>query len=561
MSGGHGRRPLQVCALAAALLLLAAASCGGDPATSRQPPPAQSDGQTARTNRLIIGLQQEPDKLNAALNAMVYTTYVTAPIYGYFVTIDEQMNLVPDVIERIPTLENGDISADYLTYTYHLRRGLRWHDGAPFTAADVLFSTAVMLDPRHEIESRSGFDKIDTVKAPDDYTVVFKLKEPFAPFVMDTFLNEPIMPRHLLADQIGDDFGKSAFHRAPVGLGPYRFKTWATGSHVTLQRNPDYFRGAPAIEEVTFRFIPDANALLVALKAGEIDGFDNARPDHLEQLRKLENVAVSITPLLMWEHLDFNVESPLLRDVRVRRAIQLGIDRAQISREIYGAVYPVAAGDISPRLSWYNAAVEQLVRYDPAAAARLLDEAGWKRGADGVRTSDGARMTVRLSTTAGNPSRELVEQVLQQQLGSLGIEIAIENHNATALFAPHESGGVLKQGRFDLALYAWVYFPDPDRKNLYHSTNIPPPHGQNHSRYASSRMDELLDRGIRAVAFAERKAIYDDVQVLVATDVPMTPIVWRSDIDPMTARLEGFKPNPTQVGDTWNIHEWRLRPR
>ncbi len=519
---------------------------------------ASAGGSARPTDRLILGIQQEPDKLNPAINAMVYGTYIARTICPFLVNFDETMELVPYVIEHVPTVENGGISEDFLTYTYVLREGIRWHDGAPFTAEDVVFSTDVILDERHEIESRTGYDKIESVTATDERTVVVKLTEPYAPFVDTYFFAFPIMPKHLLESAVGHEFSKAAWQRAPIGVGPYKFEEWQAGSHVTVVRNEDFFGGAPAIERITFRFIKDAQTMLVALEAGELDGYDNAAPDHVERLNALEGVTVSVTPALMWEHLDLNHEDPILADVRVRQAINLAVDREEIGREIYGGIWPAAYGDVRPDLRWWNPEVEKLVRLDRDAARKLLEQAGWKAGDDGIREKDGARLTLSISTTAGRKQRELTEQVLRQHLRQVGIDLTIENHNATAFFAPYRSSGVLKTGKFQLGMYAWITSPDPNRAQLYHSSNMPDRGGQNHPRMRNARLDELLDRGLRTLGFAERKAIYDEIQVIIATEVPMVPLVWRADIDPMTTRLKGYKPNPTQTGDTWNTEEWTL---
>lgn len=523
---------------------------GGGPAAERP---------DERAGHLIIGIQQEPDKLNTALNSMVYGTYINQAIYGYFTKYDSEMRLIPDVIREVPTLENGGVAPDGLTLTYHLRDDVRWHDGVPFTAADVVFSVETYLDTRHEVESRSGFDVIESMETPGEHTVVFHLREPYVKFVEDVFFDEPIIPRHLLHEHVGLEFGNAAFHRAPVGLGPFRFEEWVSGSHVTVVRNEDYFRGPPAIERITFRFITDSSSLLLALRAGELDGYDNAGTDQHGRLQRLPGVRVHVTPAIQWEHLDLNTEDPILQDVRVRRAIQLAIDRDEISRELYDGLWPPARGDIRPSLEWYEPAVEEIVRHDPDEARALLEEAGWRIDArSGYRAKDGQPLRLAISTTAGRQQRELTEQVLQHQLRDVGIELTIANHNATALFAPFADNGILKRGRFQIAMYAWSSTPDPDRFTLYHGSQIPPPEGQNFPRYRDQRLDELLETGRTTVDPARRLEIYREVQRIIATQVPMTPLVWRADLDPMTERLQNYRGNPTQSGDTWNIHEWRL---
>lgn len=559
-------RPGMPSALLALLLflMLGAASCtkpvdGPSPDAPATPSGPKKFEGPHRGNQLVVGIEQEPDKLNSALNAMVYGTYINNAIYGYFVKYDERMNLIPDVLTEVPTMENGGIAPDGMRYTYHLRQGLTWHDGRPFTADDVLFSVDAIMDMRHEVESRVGYDHILRKSAPDPHTVIFELSEPYAPFVESIFFSEGLMPRHLLEEHVGSGFGQAPFHRAPVGLGPFKFKEWITGQSVTIVANDEYWRGRPKIDQITVRFIPDTNSLLIALQAGEIDGSDNAGTDQRPQIAKIKWVKEHVTPQLMWEHVDFNTEDPILKDVRVRQAIQLAINREEISKQVYEGLWPPAHGDVAESLPWFNPKVKEIVRHDPEAAKALLEEAGWKPGRQGIREKAGERLTLTISTTAGRVQRERTEEVIQQQLAAVGIELKIKNHNATSFFAPFEQDGVLKKGKYQLGLYAWITSPDPNKKSLYHSNEVPP-QGQNNPRLRSPRIDALLDQGLREIDPAKRKVIYDELQVQLATEVPMTPIVWRADIDPMTTRLKNFKPNTTQNGDTWNIWEWELEP-
>lgn len=536
--------------------LLGATGCskpgGGDA------PGAEKPARPDRGNRLVIGLQQEPDKLNTMLNAMVTGTYVNQTIHGYFAKYDEDMVLVPELIEEIPTLENGGVAPDGLRYTYRLREGVTWHDGTPLTAADVVFTADALLDERHGIESRLPWDQVARIETPDERTVVFHLREPYAPFVTELLVTSHLMPKHLLEDAVGFEFGNHPWHRAPVGLGPFKFKEWRPGSSITVARNDDYFRGVPGLDEIEFRFIPDSNTLFLELQAGGIDILNSFDTDKRDRIEALPGVRVTVTPSLMWEHLDMNMSDPLLADRRIRQAIQLAVDREQIAQGVYGGNWDPAHGDVYPNLPWFNPKVREIVRHDPEAAKALLDEAGWVPGPDGIRRKDGEPLRIEISTTAGRQLRVLTQEVLQQQLRGVGIDLAIQNYQSTVLFAPFESNGVLKRGKFQLGMYAWITSPDPNKFTLYHSSQIPPPSGQNHPRWSNPRVDELLEAGLRSVDPAERKRIYDEIQVILAEDVPMTPLVWRSDLDAVDERLQGYRPNPTQVGDTWNAWEWRL---
>jgi len=245
---------------------------------SRGGTPRAEEAQPRQGGTLIIGMQQEPEILNEALNSMLSVVYVCNLIFSKFVKNDDRMELVPDLITEIPTVENGGISDDYLTYTYHLRRDARWHDGVPVTSKDVKFTYELMMNPDITVETRQGWDVIRRVETPDSYTVVFHLKEVYANFVGDCFYDESVLPEHILKDRVGPGFRSARFNREPVGSGPFKFVEWVPGSHMVLEANRDYYGEGPYLDRIVIKFIPDGNALLMQLRAGEIMAVDNA-PD------------------------------------------------------------------------------------------------------------------------------------------------------------------------------------------------------------------------------------------------------------------------------------------
>jgi peptide/nickel transport system substrate-binding protein len=507
-------------------------------------------------------MQQEPEILNEAVNSMVSVVYVSNLIFSKFVRHDDSMRLVPDLITEIPTVENGGISPDHLVYTYHLRKDALWHDGVPVTSKDVEFSYRVMVDPAINVETRQGWDIVDSVETPDSHTVVFRLSEVYANFAGDCFYDESVLPEHLLAGALGGDFQSDPFNTAPVGSGPFVFEEWVSGSHITLRANRDYYGEGPFLDSITIRFVPDGDALLMQLESGDIMGIDNAPDGLLGLAGSLTGTTVYRNPALFNEHLDVNCEHPILSDRRVRRAIAVAIDRAEISEKIYGGVWIPAFSDEHPVSPYHSGYGRTRLKYDPAEARQLLDEAGWRdEDGDGIRERDGDRLEIEIVSTAGRASRERTELVLQEQLAAVGIDLKIRNYHPTVLFASWDDGGILKRGKFDLALYAFLTPPDPSTKEGSYSIDFIPPRGQNNSRYRDRRLTELLSKGSSTIAFGERKKIYDEVQRILADELPVIPLLWVTQLDAMPADLENYRPNPTQSGDTWNAAEWRFAER
>lgn len=554
------------------LIIFISIACSDNGEGSGESPPPQrvdvsptvregsgSPGEPQHGGRLVIGMQQEPEVLNEALNTMVSVVYVCNLIFSKFVKHDGSLRLVPDLITEIPTVENGGISADYLTYTYHLRGDAFWHDGTPVTSRDVAFTYRLMMHPDINVETRQGWDVIDRVETPDDHTVIFRLREVYANFVGDCFYDESVLPRHLLEGTLGPDFQAAGFHRRPVGSGPFVFEEWVPASHITVRANPAYYGDGPYLDEIVLRFVPDGNALLLELETGGVGGIDNAPNALAEAAGGVDGVTVYRNPALFNEHLDLNCLSPVLGDVRVRRAIALATDRRELSEKIYDGIWIPAYGDDHPRSPYYCDTVRSMNAFDPAAAERLLRQAGWvDRDGDGIRERDGEPLRLAISTVTGMLNRERTEMVLREQYRRIGIDLTVQNHHPTVLFGGYDEGGVLKRGAFDIALYAILTPPDPSTKEGSYSARFVPPAGQNYSRIDHARLTELLARGSATVAFDERKGIYDEIAVILAEQAPIVPLLWVTQLDAMPARLRNYRPNPTQSGDTWNAAAWWL---
>jgi peptide/nickel transport system substrate-binding protein len=511
--------------------------------------------------RVVIGVQQEPERLSEILNATATTNLVCNLIFAKFVKYDDDLNLLPDLIEAIPSVENGGISADHLTYTYRLRSDARWHDGTPLTSDDVRYTYGIIMHPNVGVESREGWDVIESIETPDAQTVVFHLSRPYPDFVSETFLDEAVLPRHLLADVEPAAFHLAAYHRSPVGSGPFVFVEWVPGSHILLTKNDVYHGVGPYLDEIVVKFVPDENSLLVQLKTGEIDLYDNANLTFLEAARGIPNTEVYETPTMMYEHLDLNTEHPVLRDSRVRRALAYATDRREITEQIYRGVMREALLDEHPSSKYFNAEAASTVRHDPLEARRLLRDAGWiDRDGDGIREKDGQDLTLEISATAGNPDRENSEVVLQRQYRRVGVDLRIKNYKATTLYGSYEDGGILKRGKFDIAMYAWLSSPEPaTKKTLYGMDNVPP-NGQNHPRIRNAHLTELLERGASELDAKTRVGLYHRAADILVEEMPVIPLFWYTTVDLCHAKLRNYRPNPTQSSDTWNANTWYVAP-
>ncbi len=543
--------------------------CGGVLAcTSSDTPPSRAAGRSAVADtasgpvsggRVIIGVQQEPELLREIIKSTATNNMVSNLVFSKFVKYNDRFELIPDLITRIPTLENGGIAPDHLTYTYHLRTDARWQDGQPVTSRDVRFTYEIIVDPNVNVESRQGWEVVASLATPDDSTVVFHLKHPYPDFVSETFYDEPVLPEHLLRDYRGGRFYAAPFHRAPVGSGPFKFDSWVPGSHLVLVANHDYYGEGPYLDSIIFKFVPTENSLLVQLKSGEIDMFDNANINFISQLESTPGVRVNRTPMLMYEHLDLNTENEILRDPRVRRALSYATNKQEIAERIYNGLVRVAALDEFEESRYYSNDAAAKAVYDPDAARRLLREAGWHdTDGDGILDRDGKPLRLSISASSGQPNRERTELVLRDQYRAIGVDLEIANYGPTVLYGTYEDGGVLKRGTFDIAMYAWLSSPEPSRREALYSAHSIPPEGQNNPRYRNDEVTELLRRGSTETDPAKRAAIYRRIQDVLVDEAPVIPLFWYTAIDPVTDRLHNFRPNATQSADTWNAAQWYL---
>lgn len=500
----------------------------------------------------IVQFAQEPDALNPFVSPMQSAGAIAALFYSGLVTLDEQGRFQPDLAERVPTLENGDVtlSGGQMRVSYRLRQGVKWHDGTPFGPDDVVATWKLLLNPKFPALSTAGYDQISAVEAVGG-DVVVTFKTPYAPYL-------ELFPYVLSAKAIAGepDVAKAAWSRQPVGTGPFRFERWVSGDRLSATANADYFRGKPGLSRVVVRFIPQADTALHLWRAGDLDVLQGALPDHHDDLQADAPERVFVTPTVTWEHVLFNMEHPVLKERPVRQAIAHLIDRQQIVSKAYGGVSVPAWSEV-PSFSWaYQPALENRHPHDPAEAARLLDAAGWKRGPDGLRAKGTHKLAFTLLTTNDKPSRGLAAQIWRKQWAEHGIRLDIDKQPASAVFGAGQSGR-LAAGRFDLALVAGLSRPDPDASYRWRSDQVPP-NGQNRARYRSPVVDELLAEGQRTVAIAERKRIYHRLAEELDRDLPAIPLLYWAGIDAVSDRLSGFKPNPTLRGNLWNVWEWRL---
>jgi peptide/nickel transport system substrate-binding protein len=500
---------------------------------------------------------EDIDNLNPLLSTETLVNDLSSFTMGYFFVFDEKGRTTPSLCLEVPTKANGLISADGKTLTFRLRHGVRWQDGQPFTSADVAFTVKVILDKHTNVLTTDGWDDIASVRTPDPFTAVFTLKKPYAAFINRFFTpvdNPAILPKHLLE---GRDINHADYNSLPIGTGPFRYVRWDRGRDVVMEASPYYWGPKPKLQRVIYEVIPDTNTVATRLRTHELDAFVRVPTAILDQVRTYPGTYMLGYDTNSYGHIDFNLRRPVLADVRVRRAIAHAIDVRLLWDKVDRKSGFLACTPIS-HLNWAYDAHAPCVSYDLTAAARLLDAAGWRVGADGLRRKAGRALRLQFAGNIGNPGLDAHVAILQAALAKLGVGLSYVKYSTNQLFASYAAGGVVATGRYDLTSYAWSLPPDPDISNLVACSRIPP-HGQNYLGYCNPAVDAALQDALLTYDRARRRADYIRVQELLARDVPFVVLSQRTDHIAASDDVSGLRPGPSMV--FWNPEQIAVTAR
>ena len=526
-------------------------------------------------DELAIGITQFPATLNPSIESMLAKTYVLAFAQRPITAYDSSWQLICLLCEQLPTLENGLAKVEALAggkkgiaATYTLRADARWADGKPVSTDDVVFSWEVGRHPQSGVAAAELFRRITRIEVKDART--FTLHVDKLTFDYNAINDLRLLPAHMEKKRFdgapAEYRNRTAYDQESTnpGLdnGPYRITSVVQGSHVVLEPNAHWGGTKPAFKRIVIKAIENTASLEANLLSGGIDMIAGELGLPLEQSLAFEKrhgarFSVITKPSLTYEHLDLNLSSPLLSELKVRRALLLGLDRETISRQLFEG-RQIVAESLVPPLDWVYAADLPKVVFDPARAGQLLDEAGWKPGPGGIRVNaKGDRLALELVTTAGNRSRELVAQVMQSQWKKIGVELRLKTEPPRVLF-----GDTVTKRKFPhMALFAWYSAPESVPRSSLHSSMVPSAannwSGQNYTGYASPAMDKLIDAVEVELDKDKRKAIWREIQTLYAADLPALPLFFNSDSFILPKGLKGVQPTGHQDPSPYWVEDWR----
>ena len=547
-------------------MLLVASACA----------PAGPSGQPAATGEQVksggtarVTMNQEPDTLNPLFGGglRVANTVMQAVFSGLWVN-DEKGDFQPDLAAEVPTVQNGSVSRDGKTITVKLRKDVKWADGKPFTAQDVKFNWDIAKPTSSTLRNITEFN------VKDDHTIEWKMGTVFGAYLTLFSYPSGIVPKHAFPEgATPDDVKKHEFGRKPFGTGPFKVTEWQAASHITLEPNASYFGGKPKLDKIVFRITPDKNTQLAQVRAGETDLAVDLIETDAPELERLDGWRILTVAGPTSDRLFLNLAKPgdpadnttphpVLGDKNVRKALELSINKQELvdkvllgKTKVATSEYPVgwAAPNIPP------------TRYDAAEAQRLLEQAGWRPGADGIREKGGTRLKLSVNSTTGNKLREDVEALIQAGWKRIGVELEIKNQTAAVLVGEWSAGGTVQKGKHDIAFYGFTPGIDP-RSSVsvrFHSDQIPrdepgKQNGSNNMRFRNAEVDKLADEADATLDLEKRKVNYTRIMQIVAEEVPIIYLYNRANIDVASQKVVGLKSHPFRW-ITWNTHEWGLR--
>jgi peptide/nickel transport system substrate-binding protein len=535
--------------------------------------PARAAGK----DELVIGLSQFPSTFHPSIDAMAAKSYILNMTTRPITTYDKDWKLICMLCTELPTIENGlavpektPEGKDGIAVTYTLQSEARWGDGIPVSTKDILFSWQAGRHPQSGYGDTETFRSIYKVDVKDEKT--FTLHFDKLTYEYNAINSLEVLPAHLEESKFADAVAyktRTTYDTDTTNkglyFGPYRIVDVVSGSHVTLEPNPTWYGKKPFFKNITVRAIENTAALEANLLSGGIDMIAGELGLTIDQGLALEKRQGNrfdfvYKPGLIYEHIDLNLDNPILKDQRVRKALLYALDRETLAKELFGGRQPVADTFVNP-LDWVFDKDVLHYPYDPKKAAELLDAAGWKTLRAGVRVNDkGEKLSFELMSTAGNRSRELVEQVLQNQWKKSGIEIRIRNQPARVFF-----GETMTQRKYEaMGMFAWVSSPESGPRTQLHSTAIPTPEnnfaGQNYTNYRKPEMDELIDAMEVELDRDKRALMWKRIQHIYADELPVLPLYFRADIHVWPKWLAGIEPTGHQYYSSLWVENWHSRP-
>jgi peptide/nickel transport system substrate-binding protein len=497
-------------------LMLILTACAKDSTVSKN----SETNPGSFNDEIRVGLDVDPETMDPRLASNTSAKRVAEVVFDGLVRLNS--NLEPE-----PALAESWEHPDDLTWIFHLRKGVTFHDGTPLTANDVKFTYDTLLNEKFNSPSRGLYTPIKSVEVIDKLTVKFNLSQPYTPLL--SYLDLGIVP--------ASSANNKNFANKPIGTGPYKVVSWSKNNYIKFEANENYWNGKPKTKKLTYFIIPDNTTRVAALEAGDVDFVHSPlSPQDIERMKKDDRFVVKETNGLGFTYLNFNQKNEILSDKKVRQAIAHLINKQSISKDIYQGMDKKGTSPIIPS-SWAYSDKVTDYPYDPKKAVQLLNEAGWKDSdGDGVLDKNGKKLNIELSTHTEDPNRIQSVEYLQHEWSSVGIDVKV-----TTTEWPTFSERLMNND-FDIALVGWLNLVDPDRAmyNQFHTNGV-----TNYGKYSNPRVDELLEKGRTISDQNERAKIYQETAQIVNDDVAYSVLLYQGYYAIYNKKLQGFEIHPS----------------
>jgi peptide/nickel transport system substrate-binding protein len=488
------------------------------PAAAAQP--TQAAAQAQRGGLLRVGLDVDADTLDPRLTKNTSGFRMKELAFNGLVAINPDFTPVSDLAEKWD-------NPDERTWVFHLRNGVKFHDGSDLTASDVKFTYESVLDQSFNSPFRAFYLSVDKVEATDKNTVTFTLKAPFAPFL--SYMDLAIVPQAAV-QKLGADFGTK-----PVGTGPFKVERWATGDTIELSANEAFYGGRPNLDRVRVKVVPDNSGRVVGLESGDLDFVQSpVSPQDVSRVQSGGKLKVDRTPAAGYTYINLNTADPILADKKVRQALSHLVNKQQIIDTIYKGIGKPASGPIVPTMWAYPADVPSYP-YSPDRAKALLDEAGWKAGADGIRVKDGQKLSLTVRTHSEDPDRKQLIQVLQSEFQKVGIDATTNTVEFPAFFQD------VQDGKYQVGVIGWLNLSDPDRATFRQFTIDGT---ANYGKYKNEQVDKLLKDARATLDQSKAKTMYADAVKQIVDDAPYIFVQYQEYIAMYSTKVQGYVVNP-----------------
>jgi peptide/nickel transport system substrate-binding protein len=574
--------------LVVSLLLIITACNGISPApTDDTPVPdpdttSETDEEPQEGGSLVVSIPEEPDSLNFSLTTSPSAQWILSTVDARMIRINAENEYEPQLLREVPTLENGGISEDGLSYTIRFLPEITWSDGEPVDAQDFRFTWETLTSPDYPAAVLRGWNLIEDVTvSSDDLSAVIRLRNPSAEFINRVLAGGSgegagfLLPRHRLEEIPSAEIATHEYGAEEhVGAGPFVIVEWEPGEHLTVERNAEYWGDQPLLDRIVFRFTDSSRDAITQVTTGDVDIAVNLPESALLDAIESDETVSLVTPRAgAAKTYAFNLHNPdnlslphpIFREQEIRQAITMGFDRQAVIQMLMLEQTEIPGTVLSNTL-WEHEDLDPLP-YDPDQAAELLDEAGWELESDGLRYRSGVAMSFTVTTTSGDDPdavlRQRVQDAFIEDMAELGIQAEAANYDPERLYGTEDQNGILGERNFDIVDIPWS-----DRTTLdmfverFSEAFIPSPEypeGANLMGYANEDVNRLVRAQATTLDPEERAELLREVQEIVMEDTPVILVYEHIEIDVVRNYVHGLNPGPMS-GLWWNVEEWWISP-